>query len=110
MIKVNDIQIQPEYYPDGTLRLNLAPQGSGANIEWLFENNEETLTLYFLVNHLRAHGTEKIILNMPYIPNARMDRVKNEDEVFTLKYFAQLINNLNFERVIVRDAHSDVSL
>ena len=47
---------------------------------------------------------------MPYIPNARMDRVKNKDEVFTLKYFADFINNLNFDKVIVRDPHSYVSL
>lgn len=48
-------------------------------------------------------------LRMPYIPNARMDRIKNEDEVFTLKYFCEFINSLNFTSVFVLDAHSDVS-
>lgn len=110
MIKVNELKITPQYYPDGTLRLNLPPQGKNAAVEWLFENNEECVTLFFLVNHLKEHGTEKITLYLPYIPNARMDRVKNEDEVFTLKYFAQFINSLGLEKVIVRDAHSNVSL
>jgi ribose-phosphate pyrophosphokinase len=47
---------------------------------------------------------------MPYIPHARMDRVKSDEDVFTLKYFAEVINSLNFKIVWVRDAHSNVSL
>ena len=52
---------------------------------------------------------EKIYLLMPYIPNARMDRVKNEEDVFTLKYFAEILNSLNFTSVMVLDPHSSVS-
>ena len=60
--------------------------------------------------HLERHLTNvDYYLFMPYIPNARMDRVKNDDEVFTLKYFCDFINSLNFSRVYVLDAHSDVS-
>ena len=51
-----------------------------------------------------------MVLDMPYIPHARMDRVKAKEDVFTLKYFAEIINSLNFKRVFVRDAHSNVSL
>ena len=47
---------------------------------------------------------------MPYIPHARMDRVKSSEDVFTLKYFCEVINSLNFKTVWVRDAHSNVSL
>ena len=46
---------------------------------------------------------------MPYIPHARMDRVKNDDEVFTLKYFCEIINSLNFTKIYVYDPHSNVS-
>jgi len=110
MISVNGQKITAEHFPDGTLRLNIAPAVGKADISWQFENNEEMITLYFIVKHLREHGTTALTLNMPYIPNARMDRVKNEDEVFTLKYFAEFINSLNFESVTVRDPHSAVSL
>ena len=51
----------------------------------------------------------QVELVMPYIPNARMDRAKNPEDVFTLKYFADLINSLNFMRVEVLDPHSSVS-
>ena len=36
------------------------------------------------------------------IPNARMDRVKKADEVFTLKWFADFINALHFCRNLAR--------
>ena len=38
-----------------------------------------------------------------------MDRVKNDSDVFTLKYFAEIINSLNFASVTVLDPHSAVS-
>jgi ribose-phosphate pyrophosphokinase len=46
---------------------------------------------------------------MPYIPHARMDRVKNKEDIFTLKYFCEVINSLDFKNVKVFDPHSDVA-
>jgi hypothetical protein len=68
----------------------------GAKIEWFFENNEELITIIYLTKHLRANGVLNIYLNLPYIPNARQDRVKGTEDVFTLKYFADIINYLDF--------------
>jgi ribose-phosphate pyrophosphokinase len=49
-------------------------------------------------------------LVLPYIPNARQDRIADEEnDVFTLKWFCEIINSLNFERVTAIDAHSAVS-
>ena len=79
-------------------------------IEWHFENNEELVTLVFLTKHLRSYdNTRKINLSLPYIPNARQDRVKTSEDVFTLKYFAGVINSLGFKTVTVLDPHSSVS-
>ena len=47
---------------------------------------------------------------MPYIPHARMDRTKSSEDIFTLKYFCEVINSLNFDEVYVRDPHSSVSV
>lgn len=67
--------------------------------------------LWYLLKHLRAthskHASYELFL--PYIPNARMDRVKQEDEVFTLKWFAEFINSLAFDKVTVIDPHSNVA-
>ena len=47
---------------------------------------------------------------MPYVPNARYDRTKNSNEIFTLKYFCEFINSLKFDRVYIEDPHSNVTL
>lgn len=111
MIKINGEIVDINYFPDGTFRLEIETKGQSAEIQWLFEKNEELFALYLIANHLReVYKIEEIILKMPYIPNARMDRVKHQNEVFTLKYFCEFINSMNFNKVVVRDAHSNVSL
>lgn len=113
MIRLNNKKVDINYFPDGTLLLKEAVTGSKdaeIEIKWNYENNEELLAVYFLAKHIQAAGYRKVILNMPYIPNARQDRVKNPEDVFTLKYFAELVNSLNFTEVRVLDAHSNVSL
>ena len=113
MIKLENYVVEQNHFPDGTLLLKEKVwydiQQNGARIKWLFESNEELLTLIFLTKHLRAHGVKNVSLYMPYVPNGRMDRVKNRDDVFTLKYFAEIINSLNFDYVKVLDPHSYVS-
>ncbi|MDE6915665.1 MAG: ribose-phosphate pyrophosphokinase [Lachnospiraceae bacterium] len=123
MIRINNRAVALDHFPDGTLLLKkvLVNEGCDGNgsadsdkkeivIKWNYENNEELLAVYFLTRHLQAAGYCRIILDMPYLPNARQDRVNNAEDVFTLKYFAELINSLGFAEVRVLDAHSNVSL
>lgn len=69
---------------------------------------DELFTVSCIVRHLQERGF-KTTLFMPYIPNARMDRTKTCEDVFTLKYFCEAINALNFASVTVLDPHSPVS-
>lgn len=109
MIKLNGVPVTVGYFPDGTLLFRQKAPRSGVSIEWKFESNEELVTLIFLTRHLREHGVDAIALLLPYVPNARQDRVKEEDDIFTLKYFAEVINSLGFDRVFVVDPHSSVT-
>ena len=119
MIRVSGEIVKINKFPDGTPRINLDVENikedeydgrSCILIDWFYENNDEMFYLMLIKKHLERHLTNvDYYLFMPYIPNARMDRVKNDDEVFTLKYFCDFINSLNFSRVYVLDAHSDVS-
>ena len=110
MIKCNEKVVNLNHFPDGTLLIKeLAPEDEKVVLTWLYENNEEMVALYFLTNHLKSKGIKEMELNMPYIPNARQDRVKAAEDVFTLKYFAKLINSLGFSKVTVLDPHSYVS-
>ena len=110
MIICNGKKIELNHFPDGTLLMKeLAPDTEKAILTWLFESNEELVGLYFLTKHLQAKGIKDIELELPYIPNARQDRVKAPEDVFTLKYFAEMINSLGYSKVTVLDPHSYVS-
>ena len=108
-------EIAVGHFTDGTLKIKcpisrLAGKKLDTHIIWHYEKEEELSTLIQLTLHLRDHGVQDIILDMPYLPNARQDRVQSEEEVFTLKHFAKVINWLNFTCVNVLDVHSRVSL
>lgn len=109
MIKVNGDIVNIEHYPDGTQKLNVNCEEYNS-IAWTFEKEEELSTLIYITKHLKnSPGFKEVVLDMHYLPNARMDRTKNKDEVFTLKYFADVINWLNFNKVKILDVHSDIS-
>lgn len=116
MIKVNNIVITPGNFPDGTLMVKFDPNQIDQNareilIEWTYENDAELFALICIKRHLETHFYDtSYFLYLPYIPHARMDRVKKEEDIFTLKYFCEVINSLHFSAVYVCDAHSNVSL
>lgn len=109
MILVNGKKVSCDKFPDGTFLIKDIDK-AGCEIQWLYENNEELIALCFITRYLQEAGIRNLNLNMPYIPNARQDRIKNEQDVFTLKYFAEIINAMNFKSVKVLDPHSQISL
>ncbi len=96
-------------FPDGTMLVKLLPPDGSAELSWYYDSDSELAALIYITKHLRAQGVSDISLYMPYIPNARQDRVKSSEDVFTLKYFAEVINWLQFSSVTVLDPHSAVS-
>ncbi len=111
MIKIYDVEIIQGTFPDGTPLLRYEPVDEDYIIEWNYDSENELINIYYLVNHIRLNVTNPVIdLFMPYIPNARMDRVKSDNEIFTLKYFCDFINYMNFNNIMVKNAHSYVSL
>lgn len=112
MIFVDGHKVDFSTFPDGTSAFRFCPSlyKSSYYIRWLYDNDSECMQLWYLVHHIKSSGKYNLYLELPYIPNARMDRVRGADEVFTLKWFAQFINSLGFDSVIVLDPHSNVSM
>lgn len=112
MILYNGTPIKTNYNEDGTLKFNINPYivSSKHIISWYFENNEEILSLYLLVNHVKSKSRNPIHLIMPYIPSSIIDQPEDNANIYTLKYFCNLINSLEFEKVRVLDPHSYVSV
>ena len=104
MIKLGSEVVGQSHFGDNALHLIL-PNPDGWTITWLYENDAELFTLICLRRHYEGIDMK---LHMPYCSHARMDRVKNPEDVFTLKYFCEVINSLNFTEVIIDDPHSDV--
>lgn len=106
MIWVNGKEVKQEHFSAGELKIKLFGNSrSRVDLVWHYENDAEFFTIACIREY---YATQDCILYLPYLPHARMDRVKNPEDVFTLKTFAHLINSLNFERVYVWDAHSNV--
>lgn len=110
MIKILDASgvtttINYKTFPDGTLAIKL-PMRKVLEIEWYYEYDAEMFALMCIRKH---YANQRIPLFLPYVPNARMDRVKNSEDVFTLKYFCDFINSLDFCSVEVLDVHSNVA-
>ena len=113
MIKVNDTEIKVGHFPDGTQSIEFSdtqPYYSTNEVEWFYDSDEEVFTLMCVVDMIRRISkNSRIDLWVPYLPNARMDRIKEEKQNFSLKVFANFINSLNFDRVMTYNVHSNVS-
>ena len=106
MIWVNGKKIEQDHFSAGELKIKLFSCGKERmDIVWHYENDAELFTIMCIRDYYASH---KAILYIPYLPHARMDRVKNPEDVFTLRTFARVINSMDFDRVYVWDAHSNV--
>lgn len=110
MVKANHYTIGS--FPDGTplIKKDLHAQLSDdvVDIVWTFESMAELPTVIMIAKDAKDRGAATQLF-MPYIPNARMDRGYHDEDVFTLKWFANEINKCDFIRVVVFDPHSDVA-
>ena len=92
---------------------NNLPQTSAViTVDANLRSSKAVLQLIMLTDALRRyadHGTH-FTLNLTYLPYARQDRVCAKGESFSLKVFSNLINSLQYDKVMVADCHSEVGL
>ena len=65
--------------------------------------------LLLAVDALRRLRVGSISLFMPYFPGARQDRTMVAGEPLTSKVYAELINGLYLDEIMIMDPHSDVT-
>ena len=111
MIKVNNEMVKLNKFPDGTFNIKGNPTLNDGTvlISWHYHDDAEFMAVAFLTKYYQAHGND-VVLYLPYVPNARMDRIEKFDDIFTMKYFGEMINSLNFAKVYVLDVHSSVAI
>lgn len=111
MIKVNGKEVLFERFPNGetkmlheTIEFNTQLRN---NVHFKYETDEDLIKLMFVKGFLDKVSSLSA-LTIYYMPYSRMDR-SIEGGAFTLKYVAELINNLNFHHVWVVEPHSEVT-
>ena len=111
MFRLNGKEVNVIKFPDGTSKIELEDRmvsNYTNTVTWLYDGDQEIFQLINLVDLIRKHDEACItFLDVPYFPNARMDRVKDRfNESFTLKKFCELLDDMNFDRIFVFDPHS----
>jgi len=82
------------------------------SIEWIIKNSNDIIELLLIKNALDEkfgftdYNSE---LTLKYLPYSRQDRVCSSWESFSIKIFANLINNMKFSKIITFDNHSPIS-
>ena len=71
----------------------------------------DIMPLALLVDAIRRTIHNPVIkLHLPYLPYARQDRVMNSGESLAVKVFADMLNSLKLDSIVLDDCHSDVGL
>lgn len=107
MIKLNDKTVRITRFPDNTFKFDLDEiELKNLNmIRWNFESMEELFTIIGIASKLEETN---VFLSVPYLPNARMDKVCSEGEGFMLQYMVETLDNLGFVGIEIVDPHSQV--
>lgn len=84
--------------------------GEKVHIQCFVENaTRDILRLGLVKDALDRLGVREVKLTLPYIPQARADRVFCEGMALPIKVFTDILNSYDFSEVIVFDPHSDVA-
>ena len=113
MIKINSFNTEITQFLNGERGYEFAVSDiEHVRLFFKYEDDKDIFSLICAADTIyRWNKQAKIDLIMPYIPYSRMDRVKKVSSAFTLKSFANVVNNIvKPQHIKCLDAHSDVSL
>lgn len=71
--------------------------------------SDDIMRLLMANDAIRRYDVKSVELFMPYVPYGRQDRVVRAGDSLSVKVFADLINSLHFDKVIITDPHSYVT-
>lgn len=112
----SDLGFEKIKFPDGQphLKFDMAqiaalPKNEPLRILTRMASADDLLWLLFAHNTLCYQEFTHIELHLTYLLAARMDRVMNDGEPFSLKVIAGIINQAGFKKICIFDNHSEVS-
>lgn len=110
--------IVPEKFPNGEINfkygdLEYLVEGElWFDVFFKWESDADLMHLYMFTKYLEQLGIKNNVsfLEIAYLPYSRMDRIEEgHSNMFSLKYIAEFINNLNYKNVVIAEPHSPVT-
>ncbi|AAO47560.1 hypothetical protein QCF18_10165 [Staphylococcus aureus] len=107
-----------EKFPNGEINFKyddlkyLVEEDLRFDVFFKWENDADLMHLYMFTKYLEQLGIKDKaeFLEIAYLPYSRMDRVEEgHNNMFSLKYITEFINNLNYKSVWVAEPHSPVT-
>src|SRR5882757_261196 len=98
-------------FPDKQPHVNIGKVQEGEEIKVICSITDSDALIHLLecANAIDNAFAKKKILMIPYLMGARFDRLMQTGDSIDLKVIADLINNMQFEKVYLFDVHSDVA-
>jgi ribose-phosphate pyrophosphokinase len=100
-------------FPAGEVGVQIPKINPQSNVQiWVLMPTSDDI--FVCLNLIDAIGRQvpwtKIDVYMPYLPYGRQDRVCSFGESFALQVFADILSTVNFNQLVIFDAHSEESL
>jgi ribose-phosphate pyrophosphokinase len=111
-IEANEIQFESFIFSGGEPHIKINPNfnlSESITITHRINSFNDLGLLCIAVDALQRMGAKLENLVIPYFPAARQDRLMIKGEPLTVKVYADIINTLHFKKVIIFDAHSEVT-
>ena len=112
MISINGYPIGTNCYPNNERILEIPvmlPFAEKFTIDFKYTTDIDISILMMAKRYIDdKFNNPEVTLIMKYVPYSSMDR-NIKGYMFSLKYFCKIINDLNFYKVMVLDAHSNVT-
>lgn len=113
MLYLNSQLLPVTLFPDKTSQVWKLPESqldTDNIVKWTFSHEGEFLQLAQLKALLLQMGSVRDTLILTYLPYGRQDKQVSNTTTFALNVFAELLNVLAFDRVIIHDPHSSEAL
>ncbi len=111
-IEGEEIQFESFTFSGGEPHIKINPHfdvSKGVTITHRLNSFNDLGLLCLAVDALLRMDAKLENLIIPYFPSARQDRVMVKGEPLSVKVYADIINSFKFKKVIVFDAHSEVT-
>lgn len=105
-----DPDVEHIVFPTGEKHIRIRNLNSVDDVVLVYNDpTGDVMKLGMAVDICRRANVESITLIIPFVPYARQDRIAARGDPFSIRVFANFVNSLNLNRVLMTDPHSEIT-